>query len=143
MEKQGDRRPRDQVRGKVSRDMREEAREARDSTGCQKWVVRGRGEGEKERAVNVSQLEAWCAYLPVILHVVAQADEAGLEFLRPQCPAMVLPGGHRRQAYRGDAETRPRKWERGQATCSGQGRKTHGEGKHTVRGDVDKVVARD
>lgn len=35
MEKQGDRRPRDQVRGKVSRDMREEAREPGDSTGCQ------------------------------------------------------------------------------------------------------------
>lgn len=47
---------------------------------------------------------------------------------------MVLPGA---------IQGRPQKWERGQATCSGQGRRTHGEGKHTVRGDVDKVVARD
>lgn len=106
--------------------MREEAREPGDST---EWQGSSEREGRKEkRAVNASLLGLWCAYLPVILHVVAQADEAGLEFLRPQCPAMVLPGGHRRQAYRGDAETRPRKWERGQATCSGQGRRTHGKG---------------
>lgn len=32
------------------------------------------------------------SYLPVVLHIVAQTDEAGLEFLRPQCPDMVLPG---------------------------------------------------
>lgn len=99
VEKQGDRRPRDQVRGKVSRDVREEAREPGDSTGCQGWVVSRREERER-RAVNVSLLGPRRSYLPVILHVVAQADEAGLELLRPQCPAMVLPGGHRRQANR-------------------------------------------
>lgn len=87
MEKQGDRRPRDQVRGEVSRDMREERQES------QETAQDARGEEErKRRAVNVGLLGPWFAYLPVILHVVAQADEAGLEFLRPQCPAMVLPG---------------------------------------------------
>lgn len=49
-----------------------------------KWQGWGdRGERER-RAVNATI--CWGpggAYLPVILHVVAQADEAGLEFLWP------------------------------------------------------------
>jgi hypothetical protein len=57
------------------------------------WRKGGREE-ERERE---EQLMPWstgalgCAYLPVILHVVAQADEAGLELLGPQSPTMVLP----------------------------------------------------
>ena len=54
-----------------------------------------------------------CAYLPVIFHVVAQADEAGLEFLRPQCPAMVLPGGPSKAGVQGQC--------RDQATEVGEG----------------------
>ena len=74
MEKQGDRRPRDQVRGEVSRDMREERQES------QETAQDARGEEErKRRAVNVGLLGPWFAYLPVILHVIAQADEAGFE----------------------------------------------------------------
>lgn len=71
------------------RDMR-----ARETAGMAGGTVRGRGE-EREKEEQLMPQSAGapgCAYLPVILHVVAQADEAGLEFLRPQCPAMVLPG---------------------------------------------------
>lgn len=89
--------PETQVRGKVSRDVRKEAREP----GRQHMMRRnGEWEGEERerRAVNSQSAGPQGAYLPVVLHVVAQADEAGLELLRPQGPAMVLPGGHPRQA---------------------------------------------
>ena len=117
--------PRDQVRGKVSRETqgREEAREP------VKWHTHGKGwsgeregedrEKEREREEQLMPQSAGAqggAYLPVIFHVVAQADEAGLELLRPQRPAVVLPGVRRRVCARGGVETRParRRGERGQ-----------------------------
>ena len=94
-------------------------------------MARGREDREKERerrAVNATVL--WGpgnAYLPVILHVVAQADEAGLELLRPQRPAVVLPGVRRQECARGGVETRPaqRRGERGQGHMQDRGRGTH------------------
>lgn len=67
-------------------------------------MARGRGDREKEREKEKSSYNAtvrWGpggAYLPVILHVVAQADEAGLELLWPQRPAVVLPASEGRCA---------------------------------------------
>lgn len=69
------------------------------------------------------------AYLPVILHVVAQADEAGLEFLWPQRPAVVLPGVQR-QVCKGRCGKQPaQRWERGQGYLQRAG----GWGRHTWR----------
>lgn len=67
--------------------------------------------------------------LPVVLHVVAQADEAGLELLRPQRPAVVLPAASGGRCARGvgGVETRPAEAGPGAGvTCRGQGRGTHG-----------------
>lgn len=85
------------------------------------------------------------AYLPVILHVVAQADEAGLEFLWPQCPAVVLPGVQR-QVCKGrcgkQASTEMGEGPGLHAEGRGQGETHVGEG-NTVRSDVDKAMAWD
>lgn len=109
----------------------------------------GDREGERERRA-VNAMVRWGpggAYLPVILHVVAQADEAGLEFLRPQRPAVVLPVSKGRCA-RGGVESRPaQRWEgpglHAEGRGPGAGGDTHGGGKHRVRSDVDEAMARD
>lgn len=78
------------------------------------------------------------AYLPVILHVVAQADEAGLELLRPQCPAVVLPGV-RRQVCKGRyGDQASAEVGRGvRVTCRGQG-----GGEHMGEGNTELEVTR-
>lgn len=144
--------PRDQVRGKVSRETqgREEAREpVKWHTNGKGWNARGRGDREKEREKEEQLMPQSAgaqggAYLPVILHVVAQADETGLELLRPQRPAVVLPGVRRQVCARGGVETRPaRRGVRGQGHMQRAGGGEHIRGKHRVRGDMDKVMARD
>ena len=96
------------------------------------WPREGRQrEGERERrAVNATvRWGPGGAYLPVVLHVVAQADEAGLELLRPQRPAVVLPAASGGRCARGvgGVETRPAEAGPGAGvTCRGQGRGTHG-----------------
>lgn len=112
------------------------------------WREGGDREKEREREEQLMPQSAGAqggAYLPVILHVVAQADEAGLELLRPQRPAVVLPGVRRQVRARGGAETRParRRGERGRGHMQrGRGWGTH-RGGNRVRGDTDKVMARD
>lgn len=96
----------------------------------------GRQKERERRAVNA--MVRWgpgCAYLPVILHVVAQADEAGLEFLWPQRPAVVLPVSEGRCA-RGGVETRPhRGGERGQGYMQ-----RAGGGEHMEEGNTELEV---
>lgn len=105
-------------------------------------MARGGMARETEEREREEQLMPWSAgpkgaYLPVILHVVAQADEAGLELLWPQCPAVVLPGVRGRRA-RGGVETTPtQRW------GGGPGSHEEGWGEHRVRGDVDMVMAKD
>lgn len=106
----------------------------------------GRQRRRERRAVNA--MVHWGpggAYLPVILHVVAQADEAGLEFLWPQRPAVVLPGVQR-QVCKGrcgkQAGTEVGEGPGLFAEGRGMG-ETHMEEGNRVRSDVDKVMARD
>lgn len=114
-------------------------------TRWQRWGGRPEGgEAErrrerKRRAVNATvRWGPGGAYLPVILHVVAQADEAGLELLRPQRPAVVLPASEGRYA-----QGAARRWGEGPGShAEGGGRGAHGGGRHRVRGDVDKATAR-
>lgn len=58
-------------------------------------------------------------YLPVVLHVVAQADEAGLELLGPQRPAMVLPGPSEGRCAGGVAGVETRMRDRGHMQRAG------------------------
>ena len=103
-----------------------------------------RGERER-RAVNA--MVHWGpgdAYLPVILHIVAQADEAGLEFLWPQRPAVVLPGVQRQVCKGRRGNQAAQRWGEGPGLhAEGRGRGTHEGGKHRVRGDGNKVMAGD
>lgn len=85
------------------------------------------------------------AYLPVILHVVAQADEAGLEFLWPQRPAVVLPGVQRQVCMGWCGEQASTEVGEGPGLhAEGRGmEETHMEEGNRVRSDVDKAMARD
>lgn len=84
---------------------------------------------EREKEQLMPRSAGVGAYLPVILHIVAQADEAGLELLRPQRPAVVLPGG--RPWRPGPAE----RWGEGPGSrAEGRGRGTHGGGNTQLEG---------
>lgn len=84
------------------------------------------------------------AYLPVILHIVAQADEAGLELLWPQRPAVVLPGVQRQVCKGRRGNQAAQRWGEGPGLhAEGEGRATHEGGKHRVRRDGNEVMARD